>query len=72
MQDLHTPFRDDALWPRERIWQVTTAAATADCRWEGRCIIGWSEWTGAYGKKQTIMALDDGTRSVIHEVGVTL
>jgi hypothetical protein len=72
MQDLHKPLKDDVLWPRKRIWQASMAAATADRRWEGRHIIGWSEWTSTYGKKQAAMVLDDGTRYVIHEDGAIL
>jgi hypothetical protein len=72
MQNLHNPFKDDVLWPGERIWQASMAAATVDRRWESRRIIVWSEWTDAYGKKQAVMVLDDGTRYVIHEDGAIL
>jgi hypothetical protein len=46
MSDEHNPYRDDVIWPRENNWQASMAAATEDRRWEGRRIIGSSEWVG--------------------------
>jgi hypothetical protein len=43
------------------------AAATEDRRWEGRCIIGWSEWTGGDHLRHAMLVLDDGSRFQIHE-----
>jgi hypothetical protein len=45
------------------------AAAIEERRWGGQRSVGWFEWTGAQSKKQAVMALDDGTRYVIHEEG---
>ncbi len=72
MTDEHNPYRDDVIWPREKIWQANMAAATQDRRWEGRQIIGSSEWVAGDNKKHAVMVLDDGTRYVIHEEGTIL
>ena len=60
------------IWPRQKIWQATMAAATEDRRWEGRKIIGWSKWVGCDNRKHAVMVLDDGTCYVIHEEGIIL
>ena len=40
MQDLHNPYKDNMVWPRQKIWQASMAAAAEDRRWEGCRIIG--------------------------------
>jgi hypothetical protein len=51
----------------EKIWQASMAAATDERKWEGRRIIGWSEWTGGDNLRQAMLMLDDGSRFQIHE-----
>jgi hypothetical protein len=55
------------IWPREKIWKASMAAATEDWWWDGRKIIGWSEWVGGDNHNHAVMILDDGTRYVTHE-----
>ncbi len=43
MSDEHNLYRDDVIWPREKIWQASMAAATEHRRWDGHRIIGRSE-----------------------------
>jgi hypothetical protein len=61
-----------AISPREKIWKASMAAATEERKWEGRKIIGWSEWVGRDNHKHAVMVLDDGARYVIHEEGMVL
>ncbi len=72
MRDEHNPYKDDVIWPREKIWKASMAAATEDRRWDGRKIVGWSDWVGGDNHKHAVMVLDDGTRYVIHEEGTIL
>jgi hypothetical protein len=60
MTDEHNPYRDDVIWPREKIWHASMAAATEDRRWEGRRIVDWPMWrAGMYW--HAVMVLEDGT-----------
>ena len=72
MRDEHNPYKDDVIWPREKIWKASMAAATEDQRWEDRQIIGWSDWVDGDNHKHAVMVVDDGTRYVIHEEGTIL
>jgi hypothetical protein len=60
-------YGKNVYWSRENIWQASIAAATDERKWEGRRIIGWSEWTGGDNLRHAMLVLDDGNRYQIHE-----
>jgi hypothetical protein len=67
--ELWVKYGKEVYWPREKIWRACMAAATPERNWEGRRIVGWSEWMGGDNRRHAILILDDGTRLQIHEEG---
>jgi hypothetical protein len=64
---LEAEYGKNVYWPREKVWKASMAAAMEGRRWEGRRIIGWSEWTGGDNLRHAVLVLDDGARYQIHE-----
>jgi hypothetical protein len=60
-------WKVNACKTREQIWKASMAAATEGRKWEGRRIIGWSDWTGGDNLRHAMLVLDDGSRCQIHE-----